>query len=156
MMRIQRWQADPAAASHLGSSSKRKGRSTSQGAAKKRALPPKSPRTSSVGANAKSPPANKPASANKMPRSASPQGKAESKVAGKPAVKPPPKSITPLSAHAAAKPPPKAVTSKAATAKETKAWEDWEKAKAKVAERARTEDYQVVVLVANDFVKPWG
>ena len=132
--------ADAAAASHLGSSSKRKGRSISQGAAKKRALPPKSPRTSSVGAKAKSPPATRPASANKMPRSASPQGKAESKVAGKPAVKPPPKSITPLSgAPAVAKPPPKAVTSKAATEKETKAWEDWEKAKAKVAERERLE-----------------
>ena len=134
-------EADPAAASHLGASSKRKGRSTSQGAAKKRGFAPKSPRTSSVGAKAKSPPppANRPASANKMPRSTSPQGKAESKVAGKPAVKPPPKSITPLSAHAAAKPPPKAVTSKAATEKETKAWEDWEKTKAKVADRERME-----------------
>ena len=132
--------ADTAAASHLGSSSKRKGRSSSQGAAKKRALPPKSPRTSSVGAKAKSPPANRPASANKMPRSSSPQGKAESKVAGKPAVKPPPKSITPLSgAPAVAKPPPKAVTTPAAAAKEAKAWEDWEKAKAKVAERERLE-----------------
>ena len=132
--------ADTAAASHLGSSSKRKGRSSSQGAAKKRALPPKSPRTSSVGAKAKSPPTIRPASANKMPRSASPQGKAESKVAGKPAVKPPPKGLTPLSgAHAVAKPPPKAVTTPAAAAKEAKAWEDWEKAKAKVAERERLE-----------------
>ena len=105
-------EADPAAVGHLGSSAKRKGRSTSQGVAKKRALPPKSPRASSVGLKAKSLPADKPASANKMPRAASPQGKAESKAAGKPAVKPPPKSITPLSAHAVAKPPPKSVTSK--------------------------------------------
>ena len=121
-------EADPAAVGHLGSSAKRKGRSTSQGAATKRALPPKPPRASSVGPKAKSPPADKPASANKMPRAASPPGKAESKAAGKPAVKPPPKSITPLSAHAAAKPPPKPVTSKAASSKEDKAWDDWEKA----------------------------
>ena len=113
-------EADPVAMSDLGSSAKRKGRSTSQGAAKKRALPLKSPRASSVGPKAKSPPAEKPASANKMPRAASPQGKAESKAAGKPAVKPPPKAITPLGAHAAAKPPPKAVTSKAPPNKETR------------------------------------
>ena len=75
--------ADAPAASHLGSSSKRKGRSSSQGAAKKRALPPKSPRTSSVGAKAKSPPATRPASANKMPRSSSPQGKTRAKLRAK-------------------------------------------------------------------------
>ena len=122
--------ADPAAAaSHLGSGAKRKGRSSSQGAAKKRALPLKSPRASSVGPKVKSAPAEKPASANKMPRAASPQGKAESKAAGKPAAKPPPKGITPLSGRVAAKPPPKAVASKAQQAKEDKAWEDWEKAK---------------------------
>ena len=43
--------------SHLGSSSKRKGRSSSQGAAKKRALPLKSPRASSAGPKAKAAPA---------------------------------------------------------------------------------------------------
>ena len=59
-------------------SGKRKGRPASHGA-KKRALPPKSPRTSSVGAKAKSPPPSRPASANKMPRSASPQTKAEAR-----------------------------------------------------------------------------
>ena len=81
---------DPAAGSHLASGGKRKGRPASHGT-KKRALPPKSPRTSSVGAKAKSPPPSRPASANKMPRSTSPQTKAESKVAAKPPVKPPPK-----------------------------------------------------------------
>ena len=69
--------------SHLGSSSKRKGRSSSQGAAKKRALPLKSPRSSSAGPQAKAAPAEK--SANKIPRAASPQAKA----VGKPAAKHP-------------------------------------------------------------------
>ena len=84
---------------HL-SSGKRKGRPASHGA-KKRALPPKSPRTSSVGASesakakASSPPPPRAASANKMPRSASPQTKADSTSAAKPPVKPPPKGITP-------------------------------------------------------------
>ena len=133
-------EADPeAAASHLGSSAKRKGRSTSQGAAQKRALPLKSPRAAFAGPKAKSPPAEKPASANKMPRAASPQGKAASKAVGKPAVKPPPKAITPLGAPAAPKPPPKAVTSKPPPSKEDRAWADWEKAKAKVAERQQQE-----------------
>ena len=129
-------EADPAATSHLGSSAKRKGRSTSQGAAKKRALPLKSPRASSAGPKAKSPPAEKSSSANKMPRAAYPQAKA----VGKPAVKPPPKAITLLGAHAAAKPPPKAVTSKAPPSKEDRAWADWETAKAKVAERQHQEN----------------
>ena len=61
-------------------------------------------------------------------------------MAGKPAVKPPPKGITALSgAQAVPKPPPKAVTSPAAAEKEKRAWEDWEKAKAKVAERQEKE-----------------
>ena len=147
---------DPATGSRLASGAKRKGRSVSHGA-KKRALPPKSPRTSSVGAKAKSPPATRPASANKMPRSSSPQPKAESKVAGKPPVKPPPKGITALSTPAVAKPPPKSVTAAAAAAekeakakaaaaekqakaraeKEAKAVADWEKARETVAERER-------------------
>ena len=145
---------EPGTGSHLASGGKRKGRSVSHGA-KKRALPPKSPRTSSVGAKAKSPPTTRPASANKMPRSSSPQAKAESKVAAKPPVKPPPKGITPLSAAAVAKPPPKSVTAAAAAAekeakakaaaaekqakaraeKEAKAVADWEKAKETVAEQ---------------------
>ena len=145
---------DPSTGSHLASGAKRKGRSVSHGA-KKRALPPKSPRTSSVGAKAKSPQPIRPASANKMPRSSSPQAKAESKVADKPPVKPPPKGITPMSAPAVAKPPPKSVTAAAAAAekeakakaaaeekqakaraeKEAKAIADWEKAKETVAER---------------------
>ena len=78
-----------------------------------------------------------------MPRAASPQGKAEGKAAGKPAAKPPPKGITPLSGRVAAKPPPNAVTSKAQQAqqaKEDKAWEDWRKASATVAERQHQEN----------------
>ena len=75
-----------------------------------------------------------------MPTATSPQGKAESKAAGKPAAKPPPKGITPLSGRVAAKPPPKTVTSKAQQSKEDKAWEDWEKAKATVAERQHQEN----------------
>ena len=92
-------------ASHLGSSSKRKGRSTSQG---ERALPLKSPRSSSAGPKLKAAPV--PKSSNKIPkdREASPQAKA----VGKPAAKPPPKAITPLGKAAAAKPPPASVTSK--------------------------------------------
>ena len=46
-------------APHLGSSSKRKGRSTSQGGAKKRALPLKSPRSSSAGPKLKASPVPK-------------------------------------------------------------------------------------------------
>ena len=145
---------DPATGSHLASGAKRKGRSVSHGA-KKRAHPPPSPRTSSAGAKARSPPAKKIASSNKMPRSASPQPKSEGKVAGKPPVKPPPKAITPLNALAVAKPPPKSVTAAAAAAekeakakaaaaekqakaraeKEAKAVADWEKARETVAER---------------------
>ena len=71
-----------------------------------------------------------------MPRAASPQGKA----VGKPAAKPPPKTITPLGKAAVAKPPPKAVTAKAPPSKADKAWEDWEAAKAKVAERQQQEN----------------
>ena len=122
---------DPAAGSHLASGGKRKGRPASHGA-KKRALPPKSPRTSSVGAKAKSPPPSRPASANKMPRSTSPQTKAESKVAAKPPVKPPPKGVTPLTAAAVAKPPPKSVTSAAAAEKEAKAKAAAEEKQAKI------------------------
>ena len=140
-------------------SGKRKGRPASHGA-KKRALPPKSPRTSSVGASASakakasSPPPSRPASANKMPRSASPQTKADSMIAAKPPVKPPPKGITPITPVAVAKPPPKAVTSaeaaekeakakaaaeekqaKIRAEKEAKALADWHKAQETVAER---------------------
>ena len=145
---------------HHLSSGKRKGRPASHGA-KKRALPPKSPRTSSVGASesakvkAPSPPP-RPASANKMPRSASPQAqaKADSGIAAKPPVKPPPKGITPITPVAVAKPPPKAVTSadaaekearakaaaeekqaKIRAEKEAKALADWHKAQETVAER---------------------
>ena len=139
-------------------SGKRKGRPASHGA-KKRALQPKSPRTSSVGASesakvkAPSPPP-RPASANKMPRSASPQAKADSTIAAKPPVKPPPKGITPITPVAVAKPPPKAVTSaeaaekearakaaaeekqaKLRAEKEAKALVDWKKAQETVAER---------------------
>ena len=101
--------AQPAA--HLGSSSKPKGRSTLQGGAKKRALPLKSPRSSSAGPKLKAAPV--PKSSNKVPREASPHAKA----VGKPAAKPPPKAITPLREPAAAnlhqqvvtaKPPPAA------------------------------------------------
>ena len=135
-------------------SGKRKGRPASHGA-KKRALPPKSPRAPSVGAGesasakakAASPQPSRPASANKMPRSASPQAKADSVIASKPPVKPPPKGITPITPVAAAKPPPKAVTSADAAAvaeekqaklraeKEAKALADWKKAQNTVAER---------------------
>ena len=140
-------------------SGKRKGRPASHGA-KKRALPSKSPRTSSVGASesakakAASPPPSRPASANKMPRSASPQTKADSVIAAKPPVKPPPKGITPITPVAVAKPPPKAVTSadaaekearakaaaeekqaKIRAEKEAKALADWHKAQETVAER---------------------
>ena len=116
-------------------SGKRKGRPASHGA-KKRALPPKSPRTSSVGASAKakatSPPPSRPASANKMPRSASPQTKADSMIAAKPPVKPPPKGITLITPVAVAKPPPKAVTSAAAAEKEAKAKAAAEEKQAKI------------------------
>ena len=143
------------------SSGKRKGRPASHGA-KKRALPPKSPRTASVGAGeggsaktkAASPPPSRASSANKMPRSASPQAKADSVVASKPPVKPPPKGITPITPVAVAKPPPKAITSadaaerearakaaaeekaaKLRAEKEAKALADWKKAQDTVAER---------------------
>ena len=129
-------EADAAAASHLGSSAKRKGRSSSQGAAKKRALPLKSPRAASSGPKAKSAPADKSSSGNKMPRAASPLGKA----VGKPIAKPPPKAITPLGAPAAAKPPPKAVTAKAPPSAAQRAQEDWNAARAKVAERQQQEN----------------
>ena len=142
-------------------SGKRKGRPASHGA-KKRALPPKSPRTASVGAGesasakgkAVSPQPSRPASANKMPRSASPQAKVDSVIASKPPVKPPPKGITPITPVAAAKPPPKAITSadaaekearakaaaeekqaKLRAEKEAKALADWKKAQDTVAER---------------------
>ena len=129
-------EADAAAASHLGSGAKRKGRSTSQGAAKKRALPLKSPRAASAGPKAKSAPADKSSSGNKMPRAVSHQGKA----VGKPAAKPPPKAITLLGKAAVAKPPQKAVTAKAPPSTADKAWGDWEAAKAKVAERQQQEN----------------
>ena len=146
--------------SHL-QSGKRKGRPASHGA-KKRALPPKSPRTASVGAGesasaktkAASPPSSRGTSANKMPRSASPQAKADSAVASKPPVKAPPKGITPITPVAMAKPPPKALTStdaaerearakaaaeekaaKLRAEKEAKALADWKKAQETVAER---------------------
>ena len=126
-------------------SGKRKGRPASHGA-KKRALPPKSPRTSSVGASesakakAASPPPSRPppppppppASANKMPRSASPQTKADSVIAAKPPVKPPPKGITPITPVAVAKPPPKAVTSADAAEKEARAKAAAEEKQAKI------------------------
>ena len=136
-------------------SGKRKGRPASH-SAKKRALPPKSPRTSSAGAKPKSPPPSAASSSNKMPRSASPQAKAESKVTGKPPVKPPPKGVTPLTTAAVAKPPPKSITAAASAAeqearakataaeekqaklraeREAKALADWHKAQEKVAER---------------------
>ena len=67
------------------------------------------------------------------------RAKLRAKLAGKPAVKPPPKSITPLSAHAAAKPPPKAVTSKAATEKEDQSMGGLGEGQSKVAERERLE-----------------
>ena len=146
---------------HHLSSGKRKGRPASHGA-KKRALPPKSPRTASVGAGesasaktkAASPQPSRPASANKMPRSASPQAKADSGIAAKPPAKPPPKGITPMTPVAVAKPPPKAITSadaaekearakaaaeekqaKIRAEKEAKALADWKKAQETVAER---------------------
>ena len=142
-------------------SGKRKGRPASHGA-KKRALPPKSPRTASDGAGesasakakAASPPPSRATSANKMPRSASPQAKADSVIASKPPVKPPPKGITPITPVAVAKPPPKAITSadaaereararaaaeekaaKLRAEKEAKALADWKKAQDTVAER---------------------
>ena len=88
-------------------------------------------RAASAGPKAKSAPADKSTSGNRMPRAASPQGKA----VGKPAAKPPPKAITPLGKAAVAKPPPKAVTAKAPPSTADKAREDWEAARAKVAER---------------------
>ena len=142
-------------------SGKRKGRPASHGA-KKRALPPKSPRTASVGAGesasaktkAASPPPSRATTSNKMPRSASPQAKADSVIASKPPVKPPPKGITPITPVAVAKPPPKAITSadaaereararaaaeekaaKLRAEKEAKALADWKKAQDTVAER---------------------
>ena len=98
--------ADVPAAVHPGSSSKRKGRSTSQGGAKKSATPLKSPRSSSAGLKVKAAPVTKPV--NKIPKPPSPPAKA----AGKPAAKPPPKTITPLDKAAAPKAPPTAVTTK--------------------------------------------
>ena len=143
---------EEAVASHLGSSAKRKGRSTSQGAAKKRALPLKSPRAASAGPKSKSPHVQKPV--NKIPRASSPLS---AKAVGKPLAKAPPKSvtsivplakaaaaksppatITPLDKAAPAKPPPAAVTSKPPPSKE--AWKDWQTAKAKVAEREQKQN----------------
>ena len=124
-------------------SGKRKGRPASHGA-KERALPPKSPRTSSVGA-----------SESAKVKAPSPHAKADSStIAAKPLVKPPPKGITPITPVAVAKPPPKAVTSAEAAEKESrakaaaeekqaklraekeaKALADWKKAQETVAER---------------------
>ena len=120
---------------HLGSSSKRKGRSTSQGGAKKRATPLKSPRSSSAGPKIKAAPVVKPV--NKIPRAKSPQ---PAKAAGKPAAKPPPKAITPLDKAAAPKPPPTAATAKPPPNKADEAWKDWQAAKAKVAERQQQQN----------------
>ena len=77
--------ADVPAAVHPSSSSKRKGRSTSQGGAKKRAIPLKSPRSSSAGPKVKAAPVAKPV--NKIPRAPSPPAKAAGSACGKTATK---------------------------------------------------------------------
>ena len=136
------------AASHLGSSSKRKGRSTSQGGAKKRALPLRSPRSSSAGPKLKAAPVAK--SAKRIPGAASPHAKA----VGKPAAKPPSKAI-PLLGQAAAKPPPASVTAKPPPSTAGGAWQAPTKGKAPptVAEREQHAAPRSPPLFAVDWSK---
>ena len=130
--------APPSKESLTSGLSKRKGLSTSQGGAKKRALSLRPPRSSSAGPKLKAAPVAK--SAKKIPRAASPHAKA----VGKPAAKPPPNAITPLGKAAAAKPPPAAVTSKPPQGTVGAAWQAPAKGKAPptAAERERESSMQ--------------